>query len=267
LTVRDGIVAVCGRSPKGTKPSVSFPLETLSSLPADSNALDSIGRLTDDLVVQRRDRRRQPMELFTKLFGTWLVFVYHCFDRIVLSGYLMGLQRPGQVVFWLQHVLGVEAVTKELLSHRTQDYISWVESFARNRKIPVEWAEKDTRKEDYVQPFLRRMERAGCYGVYFIFQAMEQGWTFRPGRQLVKRNAPEADYPILHKHRARYRYFYFYLRDEVLGPMVLRMGTFIPFEASYYLNGHSYIEQELNRRQVSFRKDDKCAQHRKSVDS
>jgi hypothetical protein len=242
-------------------------LETLSSLPADSNALDSIGRLTDDLVVQRRDRRRQPMELFTKLFGTWLVFVYHCFDRIVLSGYLMGLQRPGQVVFWLQHVLGVEAVTKELLSHRTQDYISWVESFARNRKIPVEWAEKDTRKEDYVQPFLRRMERAGCYGVYFIFQAMEQGWTFRPGRQLVKRNAPEADYPILHKHRARYRYFYFYLRDEVLGPMVLRMGTFIPFEASYYLNGHSYIEQELNRRQVSFRKDDKCAQHRKSVDS
>jgi hypothetical protein len=33
------------------------------------------------------------MELFTKLFSTWLLFVYHCFDRIVLSGYLMGLQR------------------------------------------------------------------------------------------------------------------------------------------------------------------------------
>jgi len=42
------------------------------------------------------------MELFTKPFGAWLIFVYHCFDRIVLSGYLMGLQRPGQVVYWLQ---------------------------------------------------------------------------------------------------------------------------------------------------------------------
>jgi len=196
------------------------------------------------------------MELFTKLFSTWLVFVYHCFDRIVLSGYLMGLQRPGQVVFWLRHVLGVEAITKDVLSRRTEDYISWVGSFARNRRIPVEWAEKDTRKEDYVRPFLRRMERAGRYGVYFIFQAMEQGWTFRPGQKLVKRDGPDADYPILHKHRARYRYFYFYLRDEVLGPMVLRMGTFIPFEASYYLNGHSYIEQELTRQQVGFRKDD-----------
>jgi hypothetical protein len=39
------------------------------------------------------------MELFTRLFRNWLVFVYHCFDRIVLSGYLMGLQRPGQVVY------------------------------------------------------------------------------------------------------------------------------------------------------------------------
>ena len=149
------------------------------------------------------------MELFTKLFGSWLVFVYHCFDRIVLSGYLMGLQRPGQVVYWLQHVLGIEAITKEVLSSRTQDYVRWVEAFARNRRLPLEWAEKNVRKEDYVAPYLRRMERAGRYRVYFIFQTMEQGWTFRPGQRLVKRNGPAADYPILHRHRARYRYYYF----------------------------------------------------------
>jgi len=27
------------------------------------------------------------MELFTKLFGDLLLFVYHCFDRIVINGY------------------------------------------------------------------------------------------------------------------------------------------------------------------------------------
>jgi hypothetical protein len=31
------------------------------------------------------------MDLFTKLFGDLLVFVYHCFDRIVIHGYLSGL--------------------------------------------------------------------------------------------------------------------------------------------------------------------------------
>jgi len=196
------------------------------------------------------------MELFTKLFRNWLVFVYHCFDRIVLSGYLMGLQRPGQVVYWLQTVLGVEAITKEVLSARTAHYIRWVEAFARNHRISLKWAEKGVSKEDYVAPYLHRMEHEGRYGVYFIFQTMEQGWTFRPGQLVRRGSAPEADYPILHRHRSRYRYYYFYLRDEVLGPMILRMGTFIPFQASYYLNGHSYIEGQLRQAGVDFRKRD-----------
>ena len=35
------------------------------------------------------------MELFGKLFRSLLVFVYHCFDRIVINGYLSGLSRTG----------------------------------------------------------------------------------------------------------------------------------------------------------------------------
>jgi len=31
------------------------------------------------------------MDLFLKLFGDLLVFVYHCFDRIVIHGYAAGL--------------------------------------------------------------------------------------------------------------------------------------------------------------------------------
>jgi hypothetical protein len=194
------------------------------------------------------------MELFTKLFGAWLVFVYHCFDRVVLSGYLMGLQRPGQVVYWLQQVLGIEAISKEVLSSRTEAYVRWVESFARNHLLEIPWHDEGVRMEDYVQPYLRHMERENRFGVYFIFQAMERGWTFRPVR-LVQRHAP-ADYPILRRYRSRYRYYYFYIRDEVLGPMVVRIGTFIPFEASYYLNGHAFIERQLSAAGVDFRKDD-----------
>src|SRR5947207_9242458 len=49
------------------------------------------------------------MDMFTKLFGNLLVFVYHCFDRIVIHGYLSGLSRSEQVVhFWRQVVGGGE---------------------------------------------------------------------------------------------------------------------------------------------------------------
>src|SRR6516164_2158035 len=96
------------------------------------------------------------MELFTELFGEWLAFVYHCFDRIVIYGYLSGLSRPEQVVHFFRNVVGVPAVSKEVLSQRTADYQAWVEAFARNHRLPIEWAEKGVRKEDHVLPWQHR---------------------------------------------------------------------------------------------------------------
>jgi hypothetical protein len=37
---------------------------------------------------------------------------------------------------------------------------------------------------------------------------------------------------------------------------VLRVASFFPFHATYWLNGHSFIEQELNRARISFQKSD-----------
>src|SRR6516225_8705990 len=89
--------------------------------------------------------RGAVMDLFTKLLGDLLIFVYHCFDRIVIHGYLSGLSRPEQVVYFFRQVLGVSVVSKE----------------------------------DYVQPWLRKMVRRNAYGVYFIFKSMEQGPSYR----------------------------------------------------------------------------------------
>ena len=36
--------------------------------------------------------------------------------------------------------------------------------------------------------------------------------------------------------------------------MVIRVASFFPFQTTYYLNGHSFIEQELKRAQIGFRK-------------
>src|SRR6476619_7564409 len=51
------------------------------------------------------------MELFTKLFGDLLLFVYHCFDRIVIHGYLSGLSRPEQVVHFFRKVVGIPVLS------------------------------------------------------------------------------------------------------------------------------------------------------------
>ena len=142
-------------------------------------------------------------------------------------------------------VMGVPIVSKEVLSQRTNDYQSWVEAFARNHKIPIEWAEKGVRKEDHVLPALRRMEKKNAYGVYFIFKSMEQGRTFRIS--VPKYPTQDPNHRILAHQRSRFTHYYFYIRDEVLGPIVMRVASFFPFHATYCLNGHSFIEQELKR--------------------
>src|ERR1700726_3029061 len=194
------------------------------------------------------------MELFQKLFGELLLFVYHCFDRIVINGYLSGLSRPEQVVHFFRQVLGVPILSKELIAQRTNEYQNWVEAFAANHHLPIQWAEKGVRKEDYVLPRLRRMRKKGAYGVYFIFKSMEQGPTFRIS--VPKYPTKDPNHRILAPQRSRFTHYYFYIYDQVLGPMVMRLASFLPFQATYYLNGHSFIEQELKKAQVAFRKND-----------
>ena len=194
------------------------------------------------------------MEDFVRLFGSLLALVYHCFDRIVILGHVPLLTRPENIVYFFREVHGVRAISKEVLRQRTTDYHQWVEAFARNHQIPLEWAEKGARKEDYVRPHLRQMERQQRFGVYFILKSMEVGSNFRVA--MPKYPTADPDYRIVAKQRSRYTHYYFYIRDPVLGPIALCVASFLPFSITYYLNGHHFIEQQLRRAAIQFRKDD-----------
>ena len=98
------------------------------------------------------------------------------------------------------------------------------------------------------------MVRNNAYGVYFIFKSLEVGPTFRIA--VPKYPANDPNYRIVAHQRSRFTHYYFYIRDEVLGPIVMCVGSFFPFKTTYYLNGHSFIEQQLNRAEIGFRKDD-----------
>jgi hypothetical protein len=72
--------------------------------------------------------------------------------------------------------------------------------------------------EDYVRPALRRMERAGRNGVYFVLKSVELGHTFRSTAPVLPK--PDPNYHILAHQRSRFTHYYFYIRDEEMGPMV-----------------------------------------------
>ena len=161
---------------------------------------------------------------------------------------------PEQVVYFFREVAGFAVIDKTVLSQRTEVYRKWVEAYAGNHKLPMEWAEKGVRKEDYVLPHLRRMAKNNAYGGLLHLQ--EHGAGFHVPFEVPKFPTQDPNHRILARQRSRFTHYYFYVRDQVLGPMVIRVASFFPFQATYYLNGHSYMEQELNRCKTGFRKND-----------
>jgi len=193
------------------------------------------------------------METLLRIFSPMIGFVYHCFDHIVINGYTSMLSRPENVVYSFRKILEEHCITKETLCLRAKHYNNWVGSYARYG-IPLEWAQKGVRKENYVRPSLKAMERKKQSGVYFIMKSMEQGNTFRS----VKPKYPTDDpnYRIIKRNRSLFTHYYFYIRDEVLGPMLIRVGSYLPFQTTCYLNGHSFIERELSCAGIQYKKND-----------
>ena len=194
------------------------------------------------------------METFAKLFERFLIFVYHCFDRIVIQGYLPLLTRPAHVVHFFRDVHGQYPITPQVLAKRTGEFRKWVEAYVRNHKVPLKKHEKGMSMEDHVRPHLRRMESRDQHGVYFIFTSMEMGSTFRS--QMPKFPTDDPNYRIIRRVPSRFLHYYFYIRDPVIGPLSMCVGTYLPFQTTYYLNGHNFMEIELRRQRVAFRKDD-----------
>src|SRR2546429_9627921 len=113
------------------------------------------------------------METFAKLFGSLLALVYHCFDRIVIQGYLPLLTREAHIVHFFRDVHGIYPITKQPLTQRTKEYQRWVEAFALNHHIPLQRPEKDMKKkglnqEDYDRPYVLARERGKRFWVASI---------------------------------------------------------------------------------------------------
>ena len=195
------------------------------------------------------------MERLSAVLGQAVQFVYTCWDRIVLNGYLERLQRPEYLVHFFHDVVGIPCIEPAVLEQRTNAYKAWVRQFTDERGIPVLQAPpKGVRKEDFVQPYYRRL-RSG-QSVACVLTSLEQGRTFVSYTPRWKVASGDANYRQIKACRKRFLHYYWYVLDPVMGPMSIRVATYFPFNVTCYLNGHSFAAQELTRDGVRFRKSD-----------
>jgi hypothetical protein len=195
------------------------------------------------------------MERLSAVLGHTVQFVYTCWDRIVLNGYLERLQRPEYLVHFFHEVVGIPCIEPAVLEQRTNAYKAWVRQFTEQHAIPVLQAPpKPERKEDFVKPYYRRLK--GNEGVACVLTSMERGRTFVSYTPRWKVASGDANYRQIKSCRKRFLHYYWYLLDPVMGPMSIRVASYFPFNVTCYLNGHSFVAQQLTRDGVRFRKAD-----------
>jgi hypothetical protein len=199
------------------------------------------------------------MHFFVKLFSPWIQFVYHCFDRVVINGYLDFFRSEHHVVYFFHDVLKEPVITKAVLRRRTAEYVRWIEAYARNRKIPLIWVPRDAKgkllkHEEVVAPALERVRRAQRFGVYYILMSMEQGRSFRSIQ--LRHATKDPNYRMIRPQFLHYRHYYFHIYDPVLGAMALRAASFIPFTVCAYINGHEFTARRLQTQKLCFQQRD-----------
>src|SRR5258706_8427283 len=96
--------------------------------------------------------RRDPVDRLSELLGQAVQFAYTCWDRIVLSGYIERLQRPENLIYFFEDVVGINAIEPAVLEQRTHAYKAWVRRVTDERGIPVLAAPRGVGEEEPVEP-------------------------------------------------------------------------------------------------------------------
>ena len=183
------------------------------------------------------------MDRLSELFGERVQFRYTCLDRIVLHGYLTGLQRPGQLVHFFHDVVGVDCIEPKVLVGRTAVYRDWVDQYTQGQGIPVLAAPKGERKAELVRPYYGKL--GPQEGVACVLTSLENTRTFISYTPQRTPRSGDETYRRIETGRKRVLHLYWYVWDPVMGPMSLRVATYLPFTVTAYLNGHHFVSERL----------------------
>jgi hypothetical protein len=179
---------------------------------------------------------------------------YHCWDRVVLFGHLMGLTRAGGLRNIYRDALGIDEITPEVLLARTERYRKWIYSCAQNRRIPILPSSADVRNEDLVAPYYRRFRARE--GVVCILRTMENCLTYVSRKPRFATQDPK--HHFLRSCRRRVQCFYFYILDPEFGRCWVKVQTHLPFGVAVCFNGHQWLARRLAALALRFDSRDNC---------
>lgn len=171
-------------------------------------------------------------------------------DRILLAGYVPGLQCDGLLVRFLLDRVGGNIPSPAILGRIGRGYVEAVDRFAIDHEIPVVRFAKGACKEDVARPYLQAAEQAGRGGVAMIGVAQEKAYAWRGWRDGGSDAHPHFEFG---RQAVFVNHYYFYIWDADWGPGFIKTNAYAPYPVWVYLNGHEWAKRKAAQAGIEFR--------------
>jgi hypothetical protein len=173
---------------------------------------------------------------------------YSLIDRMRVRGHVLKLQTITMLRTYFQQVRHVDWIEPQDLQRATDEFVRFVEDYARLHDIPLVPAQPKESHVDKAAEYLDRVadqERA----VYCIIKVQEETSSFV---SYVPKTGDDKERKIA-RGRRRINHYYFFLKDPEFGVgNSIRISSYAPFPVTVCFNGHHFVAQYLRSRGVGF---------------
>ncbi len=191
------------------------------------------------------------MKSFLSRFADQVTGVLSGFDRVVFRGYLRRLcySRGLEGFLAFRHILRkdfgafAEQTTEEVKEASLRH--------ARESGRPIEYLKSSsTEKEDEVRRLLR--EHPIEKGLICVLSAVEPCTIWNVHRSREQKRI------VLEPRHGKCLHLYHYFLDPVLGPIHVRLQTWLPFTLQVYVNGREWLARRMRKERLDFTQADNC---------
>ncbi|MGZ3392440.1 MAG: hypothetical protein ACXVCF_23015, partial [Isosphaeraceae bacterium] len=184
----------------------------------------------------------KTLSRFVAKFTNLIVAVLSCFDRVIFKGYLPITNGPALEGF-VDHILRIRRCEfMDFAEEQSETLVDHAKRLAQEAGAEYHYLQGRHRKDKLVDTILR--QRPISEGLICVLCGMECCPSFRL--------SSGKDRPRLVNARRQQRVLYFYFLDPALGLIHIRLTTWFPFSVQVYVNGHSWLAQQMLEHRLGF---------------
>jgi hypothetical protein len=195
------------------------------------------------------------MTTLKEIYHDHIRFALGSFDRVVVKGRIPSWSYPKAMEYFLYSKNIKYFDFEKQFAVKQRDAIrGHIEQIADEAGVTIQYVErKNFRMDDAVEKII---DARGTYpGLVHIFSVKEPGPMFTPWYDNMHKRAH------LRMRQGLYLHYYLYFIDEDLGLLYVRVGTYIPCELQIYINGHSHLAVQMQKKKIGFTKEENTFSH------